>query len=253
VASPDPTVRAEGEPLSVAVERNEIRLRRAVGGAPPAEPCPVCHSALTDPVLDAPPRGASAHGRYWQCARCWVVFLDPARRPTPHAEASHYALHDNRSDDPAYRRFLARIAGPVQQRVAVGSHGLDFGCGPLPVLAHMLREAGLRVTVHDPLFFPNDAALEARYDFIVLSEVAEHFHAPAREFERLFAMLRPGGLLAVMTGFAPPVTALERWHYRRDPTHVVFYRPATLRWLAEHHGADCEIAGADVALLRRRD
>lgn len=208
--------------------------------------CPVCLDGATGRLSDAP------GGTCWQCALCRAIFVDPSQRLSAEAEAAHYALHENRVDDPRYRGFLARLADPLLERVPAGSHGLDFGCGPGPALAHMLRERGLRVTVYDPLYFPDDVALEARYDFITMSEVAEHLHDPAREFARLFGLLRPGGLLAVMTGFPPEAAAFAAWHYRRDPTHVVFYAPDTLRWLAHRHDADCEIPCPNVALLRRR-
>jgi SAM-dependent methyltransferase len=220
-------------------------VQQAAAGLP-NEACPVCGARLADPFLVASQR------QCWQCARCWAVFVAPAQRPSPEAEASYYALHQNQVDDPGYRRFLAGLTGPLLERVPPASHGLDFGCGPGPALAHMLREAGHRMTVYDPLFFPDDVALAARYDFITLSEVAEHLHDPAAEFARLFGLLRPGGLLAVMTGFVPPVSGFERWHYHRDPTHVVFYRPSTFRFLAMRHDADCEIPCPNVALLRRR-
>ncbi len=100
------------------------------------------------------------------------------------------------------------------------------------------------------MFFPDDGVLESRYDFVTCTEVAEHFHAPAQTFARLFGLLRPGGLLAVMTGFPPATEQFANWHYRRDPTHVVFYQPSTFQWLAQHHGAHCEIPCRNVALLR---
>lgn len=228
--------------------RGDIVMRPARLGlsALPCEPCPVCRAKLTDPLQHVAPYD------YWKCANCWSIFVQPDQRPSAQAEASHYALHDNRVDDPRYRRFLSRLADPLLARLAPDSHGLDFGCGPGPALAHMLREAGQRVTVYDPLFFPNEVALEGRYDFIVLSEVAEHLHDPAGVFERLFGLLRPHGILAVMTGFPPPISAFATWHYRRDPTHVVFYQPSTLRWLARRFDADCELPCANVALMVRR-
>lgn len=41
------------------------------------------------------------------------------------------------------------------------------------------------------------------------------------------------------------------WHYRRDPTHVVFYREVTLRDIARRLGWACEIPREDVAILRK--
>jgi hypothetical protein len=39
--------------------------------------------------------------------------------------------------------------------------------------------------------------------------------------------------------------------YRRDPTHVVFYREATFRAIARRHDWSCEIPYPNVALLRK--
>jgi hypothetical protein len=41
------------------------------------------------------------------------------------------------------------------------------------------------------------------------------------------------------------------WHYRRDPTHVVFFREMTLRHIAQRFGWTCEIPIKDVALMQK--
>ncbi|MBN2536972.1 methyltransferase domain-containing protein, partial [candidate division WOR-3 bacterium] len=89
------------------------------------------------------------------------------------------------------------------------------------------------------------------YDFITCCETAEHFHRPADEFERLDRLLLPGGRLGVMTRFLADDVRFADWAYRRDPTHVVFYREATFRCLAARLGWECEFPGPDVALLRK--
>ncbi len=187
---------------------------------------------------------------YWRCDTCQARFLDPAARPAAPAERAHYLHHENRVDDPGYRRFLSKLAEPLLARLpASGLQGLDYGCGPGPALAAMLREAGHHVALYDPFFHPDPAPLEQTYDFITCTEVVEHFHHPAAEFDRLGAMLRPGGVLAVMTCFQTDDARFAQWHYRRDPTHVVFYREATLRTIAAQRGWSCEIPAKDVALM----
>ena len=177
--------------------------------------------------------------------------MDPGAWPDRSVEEAEYRLHVNAVDDPGYRRFLARLAEPLLARLAPGSEGLDFGCGPGPALAVMLREAGHSVALYDPLFFDDPRVLEQQYDFVSCSEVAEHFHRPAEAFEQLDGLLRPGAWLGVMTGFLDDGVDFERWHYRRDPTHVVFYREQTFRFLAQRHGWQCELAGANVVLMRK--
>jgi hypothetical protein len=63
-------------------------------------------------------------------------------------------------------------------------------------------------------------------------------------------MLRPGGWLAVMTCFQTDDARFGGWHYRMDPTHVVFYRSGTFVTIAAARGWSCEIPRKDVALLR---
>jgi cyclopropane fatty-acyl-phospholipid synthase-like methyltransferase len=103
----------------------------------------------------------------------------------------------------------------------------------------------------DPLFFPAREALEDVYDFITCTETIEHFHRPAEEFARFDRMLRPGGWLALMTCFQTDDDRFAQWHYRRDPTHVVFFREATLRHIARRFGWACDIPVKDVALMRK--
>ncbi len=188
---------------------------------------------------------------YWRCEACVATFVDPLHHPDPATERACYLTHRNETADPGYRRFLARLADPLLARLAPRSSGLDYGCGPGPALAEMLRDAGHTVALFDPVFHPGAAVLGRRYDFVTCTETVEHFHRPAEEFARLDALLAPGGWLAVMTCFQTDDARFAGWHYRRDPTHVVFYREATLRVLADRHGLDCEIPRKDVALMRK--
>lgn len=208
--------------------------------------CPVCRAPSPQPFLTVSGQD------YWSCNTCQARFLDPAQRPGPDEERAEYRLHENDPDDPGYRKFLARLAGPLLQKLKPGTRGLDYGCGPGPGLAAMLAEAGHDVTLYDPFFHSNREALEQTYGFITCTEVAEHFHHPAEEFDRLDAMLEPGGWLGVMTCFQTDDTRFANWHYRKDPTHVVFYREFTLRWLAEQHGWSCEVPIKDIALMQKK-
>ncbi|PKQ13451.1 MAG: methyltransferase type 12 [Alphaproteobacteria bacterium HGW-Alphaproteobacteria-1] len=205
--------------------------------------CPVCRAT---PVGDF---GVFDGKGYWRCARCGARGMNPAHYPDRSAERAHYDWHENHVDDPGYRRFLGRLAAPLRARLVPGAQGLDYGCGPGPALAAMLREAGHGMAVYDPFYAPDPTPLTATYDFVTCTEVAEHFHAPAVEFDRLGALLRPGGLLAVMTCFQTEDARFETWHYRKDPTHVVFYRAETFGIIAAMRGWECEIVAKDVAFL----
>lgn len=186
-----------------------------------------------------------------ECRGCGMIQVSSNDLPAAETERGHYDLHENSADDPAYRRFLGRLASPLLETLPAAKSGLDFGCGPGPALAAMLEEAGHTMALYDPAFQPDTAVLERQYDFITCTETAEHFHQPGREFQRLGALLRPGGLLAVMTAFHPGPDGLAAWHYRRDPTHVCFYCVRTFEWLAAKHGWRVRVPATDVVFLER--
>lgn len=208
-------------------------------------PCPVCRGAGVEPFCELEGQ------RYFRCILCEARFLDPRHHLAPDAEYAHYRHHENDPADAGYRRFLAQLATPLLERLEGPSRGLDFGCGPGPLLAMMLREAGHDVALYDPFFHPGREVLDRTYDFVGCSETAEHFRHPAGSFDLLDRLVRPGGLLAIMTCFQTSDARFADWHYRRDPTHIVFYRETTLHQLAAQRGQTCEIPARNVAILRK--
>lgn len=188
---------------------------------------------------------------YFSCAACKLVFVSPDWHLAPAAELAQYQLHQNSVNDVGYRRFLSRLADPLVARLAPGARGLDFGCGPGPALAHMLRESGFEVALYDCFFAPDEAVFGDHYDFICATEVVEHLCHPGRELERLWSHLKPGGWLGIMTKLVRDRASFATWHYKNDPTHVCFYSVETWQWWAQELNARLEIIGADVILLQR--
>jgi hypothetical protein len=188
---------------------------------------------------------------YYRCQRCTLVFVPPEAWLDDAAEKARYDQHQNDPADHRYRRFLARLADPLQSRVPSGAAGLDFGSGPGPALPQMLEAAGLRVRIYDPFYAPDQSVWTRQYAFIVASEVVEHLRDPAAEFDRLFAALEPGGWLGVMTKWVGERECFAGWRYIRDQTHIAFFCPETLRWVSNHWGAPVEFPSADVALFRK--
>lgn len=209
-------------------------------------PCPVCEADATAFFMSV------AERTYYRCNQCIATYLDPVQRPGIAVEKAEYDRHQNRIDDPGYRRFLSKLTDVLVPRLTPGARGLDFGCGPGPALVAMMNEAGFRVRGYDPLYAPVPSLQTDTYDFITCTEVVEHLHDCAGTFRRLNQCLKTGGLLGVMTCFQTDDERFANWHYRRDPTHVVFYREQTLRHLAGIHGWDCDIPRKDVAIFRKR-
>lgn len=195
---------------------------------------------------------ARAHGRsYRECGECGLVHVPPEDRLGSAEEREHYGTHENDPDDPGYRAFLDRLAAPLAERLSAGAEGLDFGSGPGPALPRMMRERGFSMEVYDPFFAPDPAVLRRTYDFVACTETAEHFFRPAEEFRRLDRLLRPGGWLGVMTEMLREDRDFERWRYARDPTHVSFFRPRTMRWIAERFGWSADFPHPNVVLFHK--
>ncbi len=198
--------------------------------------CPLCRSAACGELASLPLDGFPDPAcRYFRCLNCDLTFLDPARRLEPKEERARYELHENRVDDRGYQAFLQPAVDAIRQRVPVGGRGLDFGAGPGPAAAAMLAECGFEVVLYDPFFHPAPQVLEHQYDFVLTTEVAEHFRDPAAEFARLRKLLLPDAILVVMTAVLTPEIDFASWYYRRDPTHVVFYSARTVAWIATAH------------------
>jgi hypothetical protein len=187
---------------------------------------------------------------YFRCPECELTFLAPWQRPDAARERARYDTHRNDPADAGYRAFLERLASAVEARIEPGASGLDYGSGPGPTLSVMLGERGYDVVDYDPFYADDASLLLRRYDFITCSEVAEHFFNPRAEFERLAGMLRPGGWLGVMTELLHDDIDFAAWWYLRDPTHVCFYGPRTMEWIARRHGWRLETVSRTVVLFR---
>lgn len=212
---------------------------------PAPDRCPVCTTLRIRPFM-------TIEGKvYWRCRLCEATFLAPAQWPDLEAQKEEYDKHQNDIDDPDYRAFLSRLTAPLLARMPRGLRGLDFGCGPGPALMKMMEEAGHEMRCYDPIYAPDQSALDDVYDFITCTEVIEHLHQPRAVFAALNEMLRPGGWVGVMTEFQTSDSSFEKWHYRRDPTHVIFYRASTLNLLGSRLGWILEIPRKNIALFRK--
>ena len=189
--------------------------------------------------------------KYFVCSACDLAFLAPADRLSPDQEKSRYLEHNNDINDWRYRNFVRPLFDQVRQHVGQGASGLDFGSGTGPVLAEMLRENGYKISLFDSFFHTAGENLRQTYDFIVACEVVEHFFNPAEEFQRFRKMLHDSGVLGIMTLLWYDGLDFANWHYRRDPTHVVFYSQATFQWIQKRFGfSEVSFPTDRVVLLR---
>lgn len=211
--------------------------------------CPLCDSPQAELFYRDGHRDRRRD--YLRCGRCLLVYVPPRYYLSAAAERAEYDRHQNQVDDPGYRGFLSRLYQPMSARLPAAAQGLEFGCGPGPALAQMWREGGFQVTLYDVFYAPEAAALQRQYDFISATEVVEHLHRPGAVLQQLWTLLRPAGVLGIMTKLVLDQAAFANWHYRNDPTHVCFFSRGTWQWWAQQRGAELELVGADVILLAK--
>jgi SAM-dependent methyltransferase len=176
---------------------------------------------------------------YHSCPNCLYIFKDPSARLNAKEEKARYLTHRNRIDDPEYIGYFERfLTDSIRPFLVPKSKVLDFGSGPEPVLAHLLRSKyDVDVAIYDPFFAVNTEVFDATYDIITCTEVIEHLIDPYSVFQRFSRLLHPGGYLAIMTRFHPENERdFLQWFYPRDITHIGFFAEQTFAYLAQTFG-----------------
>jgi SAM-dependent methyltransferase len=205
--------------------------------------CPMCGASDTFVFHKGKRR------EYFRCRVCSLVFVSPDYILSAVEEKRRYDLHQNSPEDEGYRRFLGRMFDPMVKHLSKGSRGLDFGSGPGPALAAMFEEAGHRVALYDLYYAKDKLVFEDKYDFITATEVVEHLQNPLKELDRLWSILKPGGLLGIMTKLVSNPEAFASWHYKQDMTHISFFSKKTCIWLAARWKAKVEFIDKDVVFF----
>lgn len=188
---------------------------------------------------------------FYRCSDCELIFIHPELTLKIEEQKSFYKNHNNSPLDLGYIDHLSQILTPLLKRIETHHVGLDFGCGPGPTLHTLFKEKGIHQENFDPLFFPHTHLLNQKYDFVTATEVVEHFTEPAQDWRCFKNLLKPLGILAIMTQFQPQLSDFENWWYHRDITHVSFYTPQTLKWIAHHFGYELLYCTHPVALFQK--
>jgi SAM-dependent methyltransferase len=230
-------------------------------------PCPLCGGERRRPLLVAGDRlrpGDDACYRVVRCTDCGLAFTDP--RPAADEMAAFYppSYGGLEGDD-----LLARLEAGFrrrQQREVVRwlaalrpSRGrlLDAGCGAGDLLAALRedgwdvagleaapqaaelarRRHGLEVTTGR---FEDADLAGATFDVVGLAGVLEHLHDPLGALRTARALLRAGGLVAVL--FVPRLDSPEarrfgrRWLALDLPRHLTHFDEATFTRMAAAAG-----------------
>lgn len=210
---------------------------------------------------------------YFQCQQCKLVFVPKPFHLNSENEKAEYDKHDNQLEDIGYLSFLSRVAKPVITKLSNADiaecfannnrttddfynslaeiEGLDFGCGPGPALATELSRLGFKMSLYDIYYHDDKSNLNRQYDFVTCTEVVEHFNEPATGIKQLFNLVKPGGMLAIMTKLVINQQRFKHWHYKNDPTHISFFSEDTFSYIAQHYNLELEFTDQDVILLKK--
>jgi len=179
------------------------------------------------------------HMRYHHCNMCLFIFKSPEHYQAYDEQKERYDLHQNQENSEGYQAYFRRFIDYILPITGNPESALDFGCGATSLLAKMMRKEGIDCDFYDPIYYPEISYKKKSYDLIVSVEVFEHLHHPREVFGHLFSLLNEGGYLAIQTQFHyNGIEQFLNWYYRLDPTHIVFFRPETFRYLADLYGGD---------------
>ena len=187
--------------------------------------CPLCNN-----------KAKAFYTIYYRCSKCDGIFKDSSHLLEKSLERNHYENHENNIEDTHYQKFVSPITKTIQKDFPKNSHGLDFGSGKAPVIAHICKQNGYAMEFYDIYFYPDLNPLQKQYDFIAASEVIEHFYNPKIEFTLLQSLLKPKGSLYLMTEIYDDSIDFSSWYYKNDPTHVFFYTKKTVAWICQNYG-----------------
>lgn len=188
---------------------------------------------------------------YFKCNSCFLIFVEQENLLELSDEKKIYDLHENDPSDVHYQNFMNRILLPFSKYIK--GEGLDFGCGPGPIISTMINSNEATIYEYDPIFKNHLELLERRYDFLISTEVIEHIYNSKKDFELMLSLLKPLGALGIMTSFYPDDMKLfKSWGYKNDPTHVRFFNERTFEWIAKKYDLDLEVPRKNVAFLKRK-
>lgn len=205
--------------------------------------CPLCSSPkLTNFSKDK-------KREYLQCENCSLIFVPSEYHLSMEEEKKRYNLHTNSKDDIYYIDFLKRIVEPVKKYIKAGDKGLDFGCGPGPILKPLFAPSNIELVEYD-LYFKNiPELLTQEWNFIITTEVVEHLKAPIIEIKRLWSLIKKDGVLGIMTYIYSSDVKFSSWYYKGDPTHIMFFSKNTFKWLANELNAKIYFFDKDITIL----
>ena len=211
--------------------------------------CPLCLSKEVFVVFESERKNLERV--YKRCLNCRLLYVPEKYHLSSVEQKKRYLEHNNDVDDLDYQNFLFPLKQAMIPYIKPHSYGIDFGAGPGPALVNMFSDDGFHMALYDLFFHTDRSVLAHFYDFVVMSETAEHFESPGLEFQVINDLLKKGGVMGVMTSILYESIDLEKWYYRMDPTHVAFYSPETMDWIAKEHNWKLHLPSKNICIFQK--
>src|SRR4051794_33012118 len=221
---------------------------------------------LTAAALSPSAHATGRHGDLLECIECGTV-----QQPELPAGAQLHDLYRDMRDEDYLGEEAGRRATAVRLLDLIapfvpGGRLLDVGCGPGLLLdearARGYETVGLELSRASAQHARDALGLDVRelavedfadddggFDVVVLADVIEHLDDPVAGIARCAALLRPGGVLCVVTPDPSSPTARlagPRW-WGYVPAHTCLLPRATLRELVAAAGL---VVSTDVPFVR---
>lgn len=197
---------------------------------------------------------SSFEQHYAYCPQCELIAQEESYNVSLEREKQQYDQHHNTLENEGYVAMFETFLDFFWHDFTCKDIScLDFGSGPTPVLSTLMHKRGANVDYYDKFYQPKRVFEGKSYDLITSTEVFEHLNHPLETLMLLAHHLKPQGYIALMTLFHDnSMENFWKWWYRRDPTHITFYTPKTLDFLAQACGLKLiRSDGKRIALLQK--
>ncbi len=207
--------------------------------------CPLCHSNNTSNHFKDKRRD------YFQCAQCQLIYVPQNQHISTEAEKQRYDKHENNLNDTGYINHLQHFIAPLKKHISKSNKGLDFGSGPNPVFAEVMRKDGYEINIYDLFYANRPEVLQEKYDYITVCEVIEHLKQPDETLSVLVEQLNKQGHLAIMTQLYHSKIEFKNWWYKNDPTHIGFFSKDTFQWISTNWKLKIQHLSKNVIILQK--
>lgn len=225
--------------------------------------CPICHGIKNKKLYTL------KKGELINCHHCQTIFYTP--RPTLQELADYYNTSEYRQDyedstmagldfaKARYQELIDLISTYYPSILSVENKKLlDVGCGVGDLLtiankdnwdvtgteispeatAEANRKLNNKVLAGDllSLNLPNN-----HYDLITIYHVIEHLIDPVSVLEKIYHLLKPGGVAFIET---PNIASLgakikgKKWSNIKPPEHITYFQPSSLKYALSKVGFD---------------